>query len=250
MPHINKKGGKNFKKGKKNGNIVKANKLQLADRDENHEYAKVKRKLGNDRLEVECVLNNVTTIRQGIIPGSFIKRVWINVGDILLVQINPVNNKECFILYKYDNREAKSPAETFYESKNLPLDGSSTPMAFMTKTARKEAVSDATADFNTDDRKTRKLVPAQTEIDKVRNEKGGVNGDLTMLMLDNINRFVVTGCTHVDGTAPSTAETNLEGDNVGDGIMALGDKDGVYYSPSIVANSEYFLSNIMYYIGR
>lgn len=146
------------------------------------------------------------------------------------------------IIPKYDNSEAKSPAETFYESKNLPLEGSSTPMPFMTKSARAAAVSDATADFNTNANKIEKKSPAQTAIDGVRNEKGGVNGDLTKLMLDNINRFVVTGCTHMDGTAPSTAETNLEGTNVGDGIMALGDKGGVYYSPSIVATSEYFLS--------
>jgi hypothetical protein len=136
----------------------------------------------------------------------------------------------------------KSPAETFYESKNLKLDGSSTPMPFMTKTARKEAVSDATADFNTNANKIAKKSPDQSEINRIRGEKAGVNGDLTKLMLDNINRFVVTGCTHIDGTAPSTAETNLEGDNVGDGIMALGNKGGVYYSPSIVASSEYFLS--------
>lgn len=56
--------------------------------------------------------------------------------------------------------------------------------------------------------------------------------NLNRLMTDNINRYIVTGCTHVDGTAPAAYETNKEGAYVGDALVALGE-GAEYYSPEI-----------------
>ena len=104
MPNF--KGGKNYKKGKKGKGKTSGKKTEtpLAD-SPGLFYAQVKSKLGGDRLDVECSDGNS---RQAIIPGSFYKKVWINKNDIILVQLNELNTKEAFILYKYDPNEAHS----------------------------------------------------------------------------------------------------------------------------------------------
>jgi translation initiation factor 1A len=102
MPNI--KGGKNYKKGKKGKGKAAGKKAETPYADSaGLIYAQVKRKLGGDRLEVEC---NDGKVRQAIIPGSFYKRVWINANDILLIQINEMNISEGYILYKYIPSEA------------------------------------------------------------------------------------------------------------------------------------------------
>lgn len=100
----NAKGGKNYKKNKKGAGKMtgKKTKTPYADSPELL-YAQVKSKLGGDRISVEC---SDGVDRRAIIPGSFYKRVWINKSDILLIQMNELNTKEAFILYKYDPSEA------------------------------------------------------------------------------------------------------------------------------------------------
>jgi hypothetical protein len=56
--------------------------------------------------------------------------------------------------------------------------------------------------------------------------------NLNRLVTDNINRYIVTGCTHVDGTAPAAYEVNKEGSYVGDALVSLGE-GAEYYSPEI-----------------
>jgi translation initiation factor 1A len=100
---VNVKGGKNYKKGKKGKGKTSGKRTETPHADSpGLIYASVKRKLGGDRIEVEC---NDSQIRQAIIPGSFYKRVWVNPGDVLLVQINEMKTSDCFILYKYDINE-------------------------------------------------------------------------------------------------------------------------------------------------
>jgi translation initiation factor 1A len=98
---VNTKGGKNYKKGKKHAGPTKKTETPWAD-DATMIYAQVKRKLGGNRIEAEC---NDGVLRQGIIPGSFYKRVWMNIGDVILLQLSELDNKEGFILYKYDPNE-------------------------------------------------------------------------------------------------------------------------------------------------
>ena len=101
---VNIKGGKNYKKGKKGkGKAVGKKTITPWADSPGLMYCQVKKKLGGNRLEVEC---NDGQTRQAIIPGSFYKRVWLNANDILLLQINEHDTSEGFILYKYDSNEA------------------------------------------------------------------------------------------------------------------------------------------------
>jgi translation initiation factor 1A len=97
MPNV--KGGKGYKKGKKGGRTSKKDITPWADDSPGLIYAQVKKKLGGNRLDVECT-DEVK--RQAIIPGSFLRRVWINANDVVLLQVNDLNPKEGFILYKYN----------------------------------------------------------------------------------------------------------------------------------------------------
>lgn len=102
---VNTKGGKSYKKGKKHTDDITNNKKQtpFADSPELF-YAQVKRKLGCNRIEVQC---NDGKLKQSIIPGSFYKKVWFNPNDIVLVQISSINVSESYILYKYDSSEVQ-----------------------------------------------------------------------------------------------------------------------------------------------
>lgn len=102
MPNV--KGGKNYKKGKKGKGKAAGKKAVTPWADSpGLMYCQVKRKLGGNRIEVDC---NDGQCRQAIIPGSFYKRVWLNANDIILLQINELDTTEGFILYKYDLNEA------------------------------------------------------------------------------------------------------------------------------------------------
>lgn len=102
----NAKGGKNYKKNKQGAGKMKGKKTKTPYADSPELlYAQVKNKIGGDRLSIEC---SDGVERRGIIPGSFYKRVWINKNDILLIQMNELNTKEGYILYKYDQNEARS----------------------------------------------------------------------------------------------------------------------------------------------
>lgn len=102
MPNV--RGGKSFKRNKKNAGTTKKSDMPIAENDDQR-YANVIRKLGGNRLALQC---SDTELRQGLIPGSFYKKVWINPGDILLVEISPFNNKECHIIHKYEITDARS----------------------------------------------------------------------------------------------------------------------------------------------
>lgn len=100
----NKIGGKNFKKGKKvSKDNDSSNKiLPEADETEFQLYGQVLKKLGGSRISVIC---SDKIERIGIIPGSFYKKVWLNIGDVLLIQRNPLKDIESFILYKYETSQ-------------------------------------------------------------------------------------------------------------------------------------------------
>jgi len=80
----NKKGGKKFKKGKKQSSYDKA--LLYKDPKEDQEYAKVIRVAGNMR-----------------------KKIWVNKDDIVLISKWEflTDDTKCSIIHKYDNDEVK-----------------------------------------------------------------------------------------------------------------------------------------------
>lgn len=98
----NTKGGKHHKKGKKHRGEEKTDgKIIYAEN--NQVYACVTKKVGGSRLNINC---SDTKDRSGLIPGKFFKRVWMNVGDIILCELNPDDDTQCYILHKYSYKDA------------------------------------------------------------------------------------------------------------------------------------------------
>ena len=68
------------------------------------EYAQVTRMLGNGRLEAFCFdgVNRLCHIR-----GKLRKRVWMGVGDIVLLGLRDFQDQKADIILKYDGDEAR-----------------------------------------------------------------------------------------------------------------------------------------------
>lgn len=73
-------------------------------KEEGQEYAQVSRLLGNNR--VECICFDGQT-RLGHICGRIRKKVWINVGDIVLVGLRDFQDAKCDVMLKYNADEAR-----------------------------------------------------------------------------------------------------------------------------------------------
>jgi len=61
--------------------------------------------LGNGRLMANCTDE---ILRQCTIRGKFRKRVWINAGDIILVEKDPYSKKKGLVVHKYFPEEIKA----------------------------------------------------------------------------------------------------------------------------------------------
>jgi translation initiation factor 1A len=95
----NKIGGKKYKRGKKNTNDDSDISKPLIVAKENQIYAIVKSRLGGNRINVDC---SDGIQRSAIIPGKFYKRVWFNIGDVLLCDFDIINKEsDCIIVHKY-----------------------------------------------------------------------------------------------------------------------------------------------------
>lgn len=105
------KGGKKKRKGKdtlpENSNRVLELKHDLED------YAKVTKILGDRRVTI-CLTDNKSCM--GIIPGKFFKKVWICVGDVVLVSMRDFQDNKCDILHKYTDNEIKK----LYKLREIP----------------------------------------------------------------------------------------------------------------------------------
>jgi len=97
------KGGNKRRKGKGGGN--NESKRDIVFKEHGQEYAQVIKMLGNGRVEAQCY-DGVK--RLGIIRGSMRKRVWINVGDIILVSLRYFQDKKADIIGKYTLAEARN----------------------------------------------------------------------------------------------------------------------------------------------
>ena len=60
--------------------------------------------LGNARVLVKC-LDGV--IRVGRIRGKMKRKVWIGVGDLILVSLREFDNKKCDVILKYLPEEVR-----------------------------------------------------------------------------------------------------------------------------------------------
>lgn len=96
------KGGKNKRKGKKQGG--EDTKRELEFKDEEQEYGQVTKMLGSGRLTAMCADG---TERMCHIRGKFNKRVWINVGDIILLGLRGFEDGKADVIHKYSLDEAR-----------------------------------------------------------------------------------------------------------------------------------------------
>merc|ERR1711966_121344 len=96
------KGGKNRRRGKNDSELSKR---EITFKEDGQEYAQVTRMLGNGRLEAFCFGggNRLCHIR-----GKLRKRVWIGVGDIVLLGLRDFQDQKADIILKYDGDEARS----------------------------------------------------------------------------------------------------------------------------------------------
>ena len=97
----NKKGGKKFKRGKKQG--FEDKKLILKNTDEGQEYAKITKVNGSARYQVFCFDGKE---RLGILAGNIKRRTRLVLNDIVLVSLWDFQDTKCSIVHKYDEDEA------------------------------------------------------------------------------------------------------------------------------------------------
>jgi len=103
MPNKNVRGGKHYKRVKRGGNMPPP-KTELNMASDGQIYALVKKKVGGSRISVEC---SDSIERSAIIPGKFFRRIWINVGDILLCDLNrDGDDSVCYVNHKYTSKDA------------------------------------------------------------------------------------------------------------------------------------------------
>ncbi|KAI9189440.1 Translation initiation factor 1A [Blastocladiella emersonii ATCC 22665] len=102
MPKNKGKGGKTRRRGKNEGDGVKR---ELVFKEDGQEYAQVLKMLGNGRLEAQC-FDGIK--RLGTIRGKMRKKVWINVGDIVLIGLREFQDEKCDVILKYSADEARN----------------------------------------------------------------------------------------------------------------------------------------------
>lgn len=101
----------NAKKGGKRGKKIKNDlskfdtKRDLQTKQEDQCYAQAIKLLGDCRVELQC-FDGIKRI--GHIRGSMKKKIWISVGDVLLVGLRDFQNTKCDILLKYNAGEART----------------------------------------------------------------------------------------------------------------------------------------------
>lgn len=104
----NKTGGKKFKSQKK----TNTSQRDLVFREDDQAYARLIKPLGDGRFECENFETGDTLI--GHIKGTFRKRIWMNVGDVVLISLRDFDPNKCDIIYKYTAEEA-SVLQTYKE---------------------------------------------------------------------------------------------------------------------------------------
>lgn len=102
MPKVKGKGGKKNKRAKTNQEFAKR---ELVFKDEGQEYGQVLKMLGNGRCDVQCFDG---TKRLCHICGKMRKRVWVIVGDIVMVSLRDFQDEKGDIILKYTSDEAKN----------------------------------------------------------------------------------------------------------------------------------------------
>jgi translation initiation factor 1A len=102
MPKNKGAGGKNRRKGK--GSLKPK---ELIYKDTGQEYGQITKSLGNGYMEVNCFTSDGNIPRRAHIRGNMRKRIWMAVGDIVLVSVRDYQETTCDIMLKYSSDEAR-----------------------------------------------------------------------------------------------------------------------------------------------
>lgn len=103
MPKNKGAGGKNRRKGKSNIDKPK----ELVYKKDGQEYAQITKSLGNGYMEVICFTTDGNLRKRAHIRGNMRKRVWMAVGDIVLVSIRNYQDTICDIELKYTSDQVR-----------------------------------------------------------------------------------------------------------------------------------------------
>lgn len=102
MPKNKGKGGKNCRRGK---NKKDDEKRELEFKEHGQEYAQVLKMLGNGRLEAYCFDGKKRLCR---VRGKMRKRIWVGVGDIVLLGLRDFQDDKADVIMKYTADEARN----------------------------------------------------------------------------------------------------------------------------------------------
>jgi len=83
----------------------KATARELEFKDDGQEYALVMQMLGNGRCEVRCTDG---VVRLAVIRGAMRKKVWIKLGEWVLVGLREYQDNKCDIIAKYSDEDVRN----------------------------------------------------------------------------------------------------------------------------------------------
>lgn len=121
----NTKGGKNYKKQKKSS----SHERELVYREDEQAYARIIKKFGDGRFECQILNDNSNVNIIGKICGSLRKKVWINIGDVVLVSTRNFDSSSCDIIHKYTPEESQSLKSFGELPSNINLQASNMDLA-------------------------------------------------------------------------------------------------------------------------
>jgi len=116
MPKNKGKGGKNRRRGKNENDQLKR---ELDLKEEGQEYAQVAKILGNGRVRCICFDGKERLCN---IRGKMRKKVWIGVGDIVLVGLRDFQDEKADVIQKYKPDEARRLKAQGHIPDNIQLD--------------------------------------------------------------------------------------------------------------------------------
>ncbi len=90
---------------------IDVRKIRKPDPSQEEMFAIVDQKLGGNHVHVICEDGKE---RLGRIPGRFRKRVWINVGDVVICKLWEYRKDRCDIVHKYTKTEAEKLRQEGY----------------------------------------------------------------------------------------------------------------------------------------
>lgn len=126
MPKNTGRGGRNYRRGPHKTQI----KRELVLKEEGTVYGQVTKMLGSGRVEVYCF---DCVKRLGNIRGKMKRRVWIGVGDVVLVSLREFQNEKCDIILKYTPEEVRQLKAQEEIPENIEVNENSDDIEFTAK---------------------------------------------------------------------------------------------------------------------